>query len=46
VQDLLLEVGANGHAMLLVTHDEAFARRCSRVLRLLDGRLVPSADAG
>jgi lipoprotein-releasing system ATP-binding protein len=46
VQDLLLEVGgATGRAMLLVTHDESFARRCGRVLRLLEGRLV-SADAG
>jgi ABC-type lipoprotein export system ATPase subunit len=42
VQDLLLEVGAAGRAMLLVTHDESFARRCRRVLRLADGRLVPA----
>ncbi|MCE9636607.1 MAG: ABC transporter ATP-binding protein [Planctomycetes bacterium] len=43
VQDLLLEVAPAGRAMLLVTHDEAFARRCDRVLRLADGRLRPSA---
>jgi len=42
VQDLLLEMGAESRAMLLVTHDESFARRCSRVLRLRDGRLVPA----
>jgi len=44
VQELLLEIGAESRAMLLVTHDEAFARRCGRVLRLTDGRLAP-ADA-
>jgi lipoprotein-releasing system ATP-binding protein len=43
VQDLLLEVGAKGRAMLLVTHDEGFARRCSRVLRLREGRLADEA---
>jgi len=40
VQELLLEIGAESRAMLLVTHDETFARRCGRVLRLMDGRLV------
>jgi ABC-type lipoprotein export system ATPase subunit len=42
VQELLLEIGAESRAMLLVTHDETFARRCRRVLRLSDGRLVPA----
>jgi ABC-type lipoprotein export system ATPase subunit len=42
VQELLLEIGAESRAMLLVTHDETFARRCRRVLRLKDGRLVPA----
>jgi lipoprotein-releasing system ATP-binding protein len=47
VQDLLLAIGAESRAMLLVTHDESFARRCGRVLRLKDGRLVPAdADSG
>jgi lipoprotein-releasing system ATP-binding protein len=41
VQDLLLELGHRGRAMLLVTHDTAFAGRCDRVLRLKEGRLVP-----
>jgi lipoprotein-releasing system ATP-binding protein len=44
VQELLLEIGAESRAMLLVTHDEDLARRCRRVLRLREGRLVP-ADA-
>ena len=45
VQDLLLTIGAESRAMLLVTHDEAFAKRCSRVMRLSEGRLV-AAPAG
>ena len=44
VQELLLEIGAESRAMLLVTHDETLARRCGRVLRLKEGRLV-AADA-
>jgi lipoprotein-releasing system ATP-binding protein len=42
VQDLLLSIGAQSRAMLLVTHDVAFARRCDDVLRLMDGRLAPA----
>jgi lipoprotein-releasing system ATP-binding protein len=44
VQDVLLSIGAESQAMLLVTHDETFARRCRRVMRLSAGRLVPSDD--
>lgn len=40
VQDTLLDVGAQGRGMLVVTHDEDFAARCDRVLRLIGGRLV------
>ena len=47
VQDLLLSIGAESRAMLLVTHDETFARRCRRVMRLREGRLVPAdLDSG
>jgi lipoprotein-releasing system ATP-binding protein len=44
VQELLLSIGAESRAMLLVTHDEKFARRCTRVLRLKEGRLVPAGE--
>jgi lipoprotein-releasing system ATP-binding protein len=47
VQDVLLEIGAESRAMLLVTHDETFARRCRRVMRLREGRLVAAdTDSG
>jgi lipoprotein-releasing system ATP-binding protein len=44
VEELLLSVAGGDRAILLVTHDERFARRCDRLLRLKDGRLI-SADA-
>ncbi len=46
VQDVLLSVGAESRAMLLVTHDIAFARRCGEVRRLKEGRLVPMEESG
>jgi len=42
VEDLLFSVLGEDRALLLVTHDERFARRCDRVLRLKEGRLVPA----
>ena len=40
--DLLFELNANsGTTLVLVTHDEHLAARCSRILRLDSGRLQP-----
>ena len=42
VIDLLFELNQNsGTTLVLVTHDERLAARCSRILRLAAGKLVP-----
>ena len=42
--DLLFELNADsGSTLVLVTHDEAIARRCQRVVRLHEGKLVEEA---
>lgn len=42
--DLLFELNAErGTTLILVTHDESLARRCSRTIRLAGGRMVPAA---
>ena len=39
--DLMFEMNAEqGTTLLLVTHDEAIARRCGRIVRLASGRLA------
>jgi len=39
--DLLFELNADsGSTLILVTHDEAIARRCQRVVRLHEGQLI------
>jgi len=41
VADLLFERAREaGATLLMVTHDEALAQRCGRILRLADGRIV------
>ncbi|MFC9086248.1 ABC transporter ATP-binding protein [Nocardiopsis dassonvillei] len=42
VMDALVDVASAsaGRSLVVVTHDEAVAARCSRILRLLDGRIV------
>jgi putative ABC transport system ATP-binding protein len=43
--DLLFDLGAERQrTLVLVTHDEALARRCSRIVRMADGRIVADAQ--
>jgi putative ABC transport system ATP-binding protein len=37
ILDLISELHAQGMTILIVTHDDAVARRCQRVVRLRDG---------
>ena len=42
--ELLLELNrSEGTTLILVTHDEALARRCARQLRLVSGKIAPQA---
>ena len=43
--DILFELNqATGSTLVLVTHDEVIARRCQRVLRLQQGKLIEDPD--
>lgn len=42
---LLASTVGQGHTLVVVTHDPEVARRCSRVISLADGRLLPPAAA-
>lgn len=47
IADLLFELQGHTKATLfLVTHEEGLARRCSRIVRLKDGQILSSVDAG
>jgi putative ABC transport system ATP-binding protein len=46
IVELLFGLGARGDATLvLVTHDESLARRCRRIVRMVDGRVVSDAPS-
>ena len=43
VIDLMFDLAARrGTTLMLITHDPALAGRCRRLVRLLDGRIIPS----
>ncbi|MDH3536358.1 MAG: ATP-binding cassette domain-containing protein, partial [Gammaproteobacteria bacterium] len=45
VIDILFELNhAAASTLVLVTHDEAIARRCQRLLRLHQGKLIEDSD--
>lgn len=46
VLDRLLEVTANGAAVLIATHDDEVAGRCDRLVEIRDGHLVTLAAGG
>ena len=46
IMDLLFGLrDRHGATLILVTHSQALAERCDRVVRLVDGRLAPAATA-
>ena len=45
VEDILFGLNRDkGITLVVVTHDEDLARRCSRQIHLVDGRIVPEAE--
>ncbi len=42
---LLRSTVGQGHTLVVVTHDESVAARCSRIVRLSDGRIVSDSAA-
>ena len=44
IADLLFALNATrGSTLFLVTHEEGLARRCGRILRMADGKILPDA---
>jgi putative ABC transport system ATP-binding protein len=46
IMDILGELNAEGTTIMIVTHDASVAARTSRVLYMLDGRIVGDLDQG
>jgi len=40
VMNLLTELNESGSTLVVVTHDDAIAARCSRIIRIMDGRIL------
>ncbi|MBR7502548.1 hypothetical protein KCW65_20865, partial [Mycobacterium tuberculosis] len=45
LSELLASTTGRGSTLVVVTHDENVAARCSRVVRLADGRIVSDSAA-
>jgi putative ABC transport system ATP-binding protein len=45
VMTLILSIKERGASVLFATHDERVAKRCDRIVRMVDGRLVTSGDS-
>lgn len=44
VMDLLSELNDSGSTLVIVTHDNSIAERCSRVIRIFDGRILSEEE--
>ena len=44
VMDLLAELNDSGSTLVIVTHDNEIAERCSRVIRIRDGRILSEEE--
>ncbi|NRA61777.1 MAG: ABC transporter ATP-binding protein [Psychrobium sp.] len=41
ITDLLLELNQRGTTVLIVTHDNELAKRCQRIIHIIDGEITP-----
>lgn len=39
IMDLLIEINAAGKTVIIVTHDYNIAKQCSRIVRVIDGKI-------
>ncbi len=45
IVDLLVELNKKGKTVVIITHDPGVAKRCQRIIKIQDGRLVGGHDA-
>lgn len=46
IMDVLCDLQSQGKTVVVITHDEAVAKRCQRIIRLLDGRVLSDSKKG
>ena len=44
VMDLLSQLNESGSTLVVVTHDDAIAKRCSRIISINDGRIIDNEE--